>query len=67
MSRYDDAINLLKMADAASLRAREIETAGDPLAMLPAAIGAVVFVLVAQVHATLAVAEALQQQREEAS
>lgn len=60
MSHYADAEQLLALADAAAVRSHAAMSASpdDPMSAVPHLMGAVVNILAAQVHATLAVADA---------
>lgn len=59
MSHYIAAESLLELADESAMAARAAMAAQhDPMAVLPGLLGAVVHLLAAQVHATLAVADA---------
>lgn len=60
MSAYEDALAMLVRADQSALRALET-AAKSPTDAVAALVGTVVNVLVAQVHATLAVADAIRE------
>ena len=64
MSHHQDAETLMGMADQSALTALDhAAKSEDPLVALPGLAGAFLHLLSAQVHATLAVADALQQIR----
>jgi hypothetical protein len=67
VSHYDDTLLLLAQADAAAVRANEASMTEphDPTAMLPGLVGALMSILAAQVHATLAVADAVNARKAE--
>lgn len=55
MNHYESAVQLLKMSDESAQEAfREWTDSGDPMAAIPGMVGAVVHIMAAQAHATLA-------------